>query len=158
MAPWFSPLLVTLLSASLCTCCIQSLLKETHLPRGRWSFSPGPLLYTDVFQGNVFFVKAICFCKIWKKKIFQLMSLSTQACPQPPFSSYQVPVWRRDKRDVQLRLEIHLFGFLGHIHVFWRKSCLYLIVATCPNVADGFQYIPTAHCAESPGSCDKETK
>lgn len=41
------------------------------------------------------------------------MSLSTQTSPQPPFSSYQVPVWRWDKRDVQLCLEIRLFGFHG---------------------------------------------
>lgn len=50
-------------------------------------------------------------------------------------------------------------GSVGHIYVFWRQdSCLYLVIASCPGVADGLQYIPTAHCAESPGSHDKAAR
>ena len=108
--------------------------------------------------GQRVFVKAICFCEIWKNKTFQLMSLSTQTS-QPQFSSYQVPVWRLGKRDVELSLEVHIFGFRGTYLCVLEAGFLFIFsYASCPNVADGLQYIPTAHCAESPDSHDKAAR
>lgn len=36
-------------------------------------------------------------------------------------------------------------GLMGHGYVFWWHSCLYLVIASCHKVGDGFQYVGTAH-------------
>lgn len=74
------------------------------------------------------------------------MPLSTLTSLQPHFPSCQVPVWRRGKRDVKLSLGINpiYLGLMEHIYVFWWHFCLDLVIGSCPNVRDGFQYICTA--------------
>lgn len=111
------------------------------------------------FPGQcVFCKKPYVFVKFGKRRHFSwcLFPLKLLLSPHFPLTKCQFGDCTKGMFSCVWRY-IYL-GSVGHILVFWRKSCLYLIVAICPNVADGFQYIPTAHCAESPGSCDKKKR